>query len=515
MNYSSDTSSLEANSGLQQRDILSRVFSLDVLRGIALLGILIISIWRFGGFSGNEQTQLRAVHRGGNDQLFAAVSILFEGKMRALFSLVFGAGIILFMSRARHPSDLPAPDLFIRRQMWLIAFGIFNAVVLLWPGDILFHYGVLGILLFTFWRMSPRQLIIAALVAVLIFCGKNYWNYNDDRQAHKKYLAIKEVEKKFSKDSIDRFRKDSIWVLGQGNSVKNAVVPLVDSTNMNKGKDTIIRKLQNDSLAKEAKKDTLTKKQKTDKQKWEDIVKSTKYDSAAVKMDIKAMRAGYGKIWNHLLPGTQFFEASWLYTTGIWDIGSMMLLGMSLYGFGFFSGKYSIKKYLLIAIPALLLGLLLAWLRQQWLHEKAVDYARYVTNMKIPGNQFFPVERMLLVVAYASLLMIFIRARVLNRLWKALAATGRMAFTNYLMQTIVCTLFFYGYGMGNFGRLSQLQLYFVVLEIWMVQVIFSVVWFRQFNIGPLEWLWRRLTYGKWLPIRKENQQSASKEITTN
>src|SRR6188474_318918 len=104
----------------------SRVFSIDVLRGIAILGILIISIWDFGGLNGNEQIRLRLLQKGFDHNLYAAIVILFETKMRAIFSMVFGAGIILYLSKPNYP--LPqTQEYYIRRQMWLIAFGIFNS----------------------------------------------------------------------------------------------------------------------------------------------------------------------------------------------------------------------------------------------------------------------------------------------------------------------------------------------------------------------------------------------------
>src|SRR5882757_7075459 len=89
---------------------MSRIFSLDVLRGIALLGILVISIWEFGGFTINKQTFFRTGTHGGNYNLLSFVTIVFEGKMRALFALVFGAGIVLFISKKNHPSSVSVPD---------------------------------------------------------------------------------------------------------------------------------------------------------------------------------------------------------------------------------------------------------------------------------------------------------------------------------------------------------------------------------------------------------------------
>ncbi len=458
---------------------VTRNFSLDVLRGIALLGILLISIWEFGGFSINEQTRLRLLQKGTDYNLYYYISVFFEGKMRALFSLVFGAGILLFMAKPNRPGLVSTHELYIRRNMWLMGFGIFNAIVLLWPGDILFQYGVMGILLFPFFRMSRRALLIAALVTTLIYCGKMYWNYADDKKAYKKFKAVTLVEQKFKKDSTTRHQKDSIAGLS---------------------KDSLIVR---DSIGK--KNDTLNKEQAKDKGAWEGMVKNLKYDStnAAVKKDNKEMRSGYGKIWNYLLQRSQFKEAAWLYRTGIWDIGSMILLSMALFGFGFFSADFSKSKYLIIAAMCLIAGFLLAWLKLDNQHSKLVDYAKYIDGHAIPPNQFFPIERLLLATGYAAFILFFIRVNILKWLWGALSAVGKMAITNYFMQTLICTLFFYGYGFGYFGRLSLLQLYFLVAEIWLIQTVFSIIWLRYYHHGPVEWLWRYLIYGKRFPNKKK------------
>lgn len=478
-----------------------RIFSIDVLRGIAILGILVISIWEFGGFTTNKQNFYRAGTHGGNYQLLSFITAVFEGKMRALLSIVFGAGIILFISKKEQPSALSIPDLYIRRKLWLMLFGIFNAMILLWPGDILYHYAVLGILLFPFWRMTRKSLLAAAIITTFIYCGKSYWNYADDKKTYRKYLVVSDVEKKFKKDSIERFRKDSIWALQNKDSVMRKLQK--DSAAGKLSKDTALKKLMNDSLAKEAKNDTLTKEQAKDKGAWEGLVKGLKYDSAADKSEKKAMRStSYAKVWNHLLGRSQYKESYWLYTTGIWDIGSMMLLGMALLGFGFFDHRFTVKKYLLLAIPFIIAGMLLAWFRINYQDIKLTDYAKYIDKNIIPYDQFFPVERLFLATGYACLVMVLLRINILGWLWRTLAAVGRMAFSNYFLQSIICTGFFYGYGMGYFGRLSQAQLYFMVAEVWLIQIVFSVLWLRFFTMGPVEWLWRYLFYREKLPFKK-------------
>jgi len=482
---SSGTNPDAQGTALAGNDNASRIFSLDVLRGIALLGILVISIWEFGGFTVNKQIFFRTGTHGGNYTLLSFVTVLFEGKMRALFALIFGAGIILFISKKDHLSAAAVPDLYIRRMLWLMFFGIFNAIVLLWPGDILFHYAVLGILLFPCWRMSRKGLLIAAMIATLIYCGKQYWNYADDRKTYKKYVSVMAVEKKFaSADTVTKQKIDSLLKIQHNN-------PFSD-------------KLANDTLLKRHKNDTLTKKQSKDKQAWEGLVKGLKYDSAAGKTVNKKMQStSYGKIWNYLLPVSQNKESYWLYRTGIWDIGSMMLFGMALFGFGFFSDRFSVKKYLLIAVLCIAVGLLLAWFRNHYYDIKLADYAKYMDKNFIPFNQFFPIERLLLATGYASVVMALLRINILNWLWWTMATVGRMAFTNYFLQTILCTIFFYGYGMGYFGRLTQAQLYFTVIEVWMLQILFSILWLRVFTIGPVEWLWRSLIYKKKLPLKKK------------
>ena len=479
---SADTASL-------LHDDHNRIFSLNVLTGFALLGLLVMSIHEFGGFTSNEKNFYLAGIHGGNYKLLTAISILFEGKMLSLLALAFGAGIALFMQRKELPAPISITDAYIRRQIWFIIFGIFNAFVLLYPGDLLFPFGVLGILAFVFWRMRPRGLFIAAIFCTLVYCGKNYWNYSDDKGDHKKYLAITVVEKKFKEDSTSRAKKDSI------DRTKDTVL-MKDELAKNKMMDSIARK-----------KDTLTKQQTEDKAKWEGKVKNLKYDLAKTKAENKGMRDRYLNIWTYLMKRSQNKETYWLYQTGIWDIGSMIFLGMALLAIGFFSGRFSSSKYFLIALITLIIGFFLAWQRVHINSMRMADYAKFVDKYSLPYYQFFPIEKILLATGYASLVMWLLRIKLFNWIWKGLASIGQLGVTNYLMQTIICTFFFYGYGFDYFGRLKQWELYFMVAEIALVQTVFSVLWLRYYSMGPVEWLLKCLIYRKKFANKK--QQTAS------
>jgi len=108
--------------------------------------------------------------------------------------------------------------------------------------------------------------------------------------------------------------------------------------------------------------------------------------------------------------------------------------------------------------------------------------------------------------------LILLLARPGGALTTLLAAAGRMAFTNYLATSLICTTLFYGYGLGWYGHLSRWQLYPVVFAIWAAILIWSRLWLAHFRFGPFEWLWRSLARGSFQPIRGSalgNNASAS------
>jgi uncharacterized protein len=456
-------------------DVLSRIRSLDVLRGIAVLGAIFISIWIFGGYSNNEQNGLLIKAKGFNYWLYSTVNLLLHGKMPGLISIVFGASMILYLFRGTQLRQMVNAEFFVRRQMWLIAFGLINAFVFLWSGDVLFHLGIMGVLLFPFVRLSARGLLAAAILTTLIYSAKNYWSYADDRGTYDKYLAVIAAEKKITKDSLATAQK----------LIATRIA----------GKDSVPK----------VQKDTLSKKQKEEKQAWEGLVAGMKYDPKKDDGKNKAMReTSYAKIWDHQMQDTQSREAQWTYKTGIWEFSSMIFLGMALFRFGFFNDGFSRRKYLLIALVSLTIGLLLGWFRLHHNHVALVDYVKYIKRYPIPYHIFYPLEVAFTTLAYTSLVLWLLRVELLKHVWQGFATAGKMALTNYLMQSVICTIFFTGFGMGYFARLQQWQLYVFAAEVVLVNIVFSVLWLRSFNYGPAEWLWRCLIYKKWLPNRKMN-----------
>lgn len=452
MNTLPITESFAGTTAYQPVAQANRIQTIDILRGVALLGILLMNIPYFGLTEASLHQLVRGPH-GGNYWLQTIIHTLFEHKMRALFSMLFGAGIILFLAKNRAGAGMATPELFIRRQLWLIVFGLVNALILLWFGDILFHYGIVGILLFPFKRLPARTLLICAVVVGLIYSGKNYWSFAEKKQKYEKYQTVVALEK------------------------KNKKVKLTDE-------------------------------QKDDKSAWEGIVKGNKYDSKADKADVVAMRSDYATVWNHQLPKIQQMEAPFFYQIVLWDVISMMLLGMALFKWGFFSNRLTTRQYGLLVVGGLLVGQTMAWLSLPSYELQISDITKYISTSVVPlAEMLMPFERAFTAIGWASLVLLLYRSGLGAWLWKALGAVGQMAFTNYLMQSVLCTFFFFGYGFGYFGDLKLYQLYFIVAEIWLMQLVFSVVWLTYFRFGPLEWLWRSLTYGQRPPMRLTPQTS--------
>ncbi|GAB3020781.1 DUF418 domain-containing protein [Spirosoma pulveris] len=405
-----------------------------------------MNIQAFGLTDASLDQLIRNPH-GGNYWLLTLVHVLFESKMRALFSILFGAGIILFLTKTRGGSEMDAPELFIRRQLWLIVFGLVNAWGLLWHYDILFHYGIVGIFLFPFIRLSPRALLICAVVTGLLYSGKLYWQFAEQKHKYEKFRPVAALEK------------------------KNKKVKLTDE-------------------------------QKEAKSAWEGLVKGHQYDRKADKADVLAMRSDYATVWVHQATKIKQMEAPFFYQEGIWDVISMMLLGMALFKWGFLSNRLTTRQYVFLALGGLLIGQAMAWISLPSHELEVVDFTKFISGTRLPvAHVLMPFERAFSAIGWASLVLLAYRAGVGIWLWKALGAVGQMAFTNYLMQSVLCTLFFYGYGLGYFGDLKFYQLYIVVAEVWLIQIVFSLVWLKAFRFGPLEWLWRTLTYGRRQPMR--------------
>ena len=171
-----------------------------------------------------------------------------------------------------------------------------------------------------------------------------------------------------------------------------------------------------------------------------------------------------------------------------------MLIGMGLLSLGVLSAARSYRFYVVMALLGYAIGIPLAiWVAADWMRRGFEAGARWASLDDL--------TRISVAIGHVAVVTMICKARALPWITKPLADIGRMALTNYVLQTIICTTLFAGFGFGLFGQLARHQLYYIVLGIWLFEWIASVLWLRRFRFGPLEWVWRWLTYRQRPAIR--------------
>lgn len=175
----------------------------------------------------------------------------------------------------------------------------------------------------------------------------------------------------------------------------------------------------------------------------------------------------------------------------------VMMIGMGLFKAGFLSGNAPRRVYLIsLALGAVALALI-AW---QALANAQANFE--FVHMQVRGMWANAALSIFVSLGYASLFILLVQAgaRVLT---EPLAAVGRMAFTNYIAQSLIMTtIFFGGRGFGLWGEVDRVTLWIIVVAIWALQLVWSPLWLARYQMGPLEWLWRRLSYGRPLAIAR-------------
>jgi uncharacterized protein len=439
---------MESSAPVQQKE---RIFILDVTRGIALCGILILNINFFGrpfqaGFNLNIFNETSFP----NILSWYASNFVFEGSFRALFSMLFGAGSILIISRlSKSSSGLAPADVYYRRLIWLLLFGLVNCHILLWPGDILYTYAICGLFIFPMRNLSPKVLVALAIFFLLVVMLKGWLKTTDQidmRDKGVKALAIKE-----------------------------------------------------------AKKDSLSEDQKEELGKWQGYLERQKLENQKKEMEkeiSKMTQHSYAKIWAHLSVINVKLETVIFYHEFFFDAMIFILLGMAFYKMGILTGEKPMWLYILFVIAGYTLGVGWGYIVGHAWRQANYDFYKYVTIQPPGWMLLYQPHRFLVSLGHLGIIMVLWKSNFFHWLLKPFANVGQMAFTNYLGQSIICTLLFYGYGFGYYGLLERYELWYVVVSVWIFQLLFSMIWMKFFSMGPLEWIWRSLTYWSIQPIKK-------------
>ena len=372
---------------------MERNVTLDFVRGVAILGILLLNISAFGlpkaaylnpAWSGSASLS--------DAWTWALLDLLAQVKFLTLFALLFGAGLQLLLPRGKR---------WIQSRLTLLALLGFIHGLFFWDGDILLAYALVGLVS---WRMVREAHHVKSLfntgvvlyltgIAVLVLLG---------------LISGTAANRSWAPDAAN-LQYEQYWKLHGGmEAVSNRADMLSDN--------------------------------------------------------LLALGAQYG-----------------------WQLAGMMLMGAALLRSGWLKGQFSLRHYrrtgaLLVAagmavnLPAIFAQWYLAW-----------DYRWCAFLLQAPRELSAPLQA----IGYAALAWGYWPQLCRFRLVGAIACVGRMALTNYLLQTLICTTLFYH--LGLFMRFDRLQLLAFVPPIWAVNLLISSLWLRRFRQGPVEWLWRQLT----------------------
>ena len=401
----------------------TRYQSIDAVRGFAVLGILLMNIVGMGmpAFAYIDPTYYGGSH-GADLWTWAINNVLTDGKMRGLFTILFGASTVLIAQRAEDGKPGPL-ETHYRRMFWLFVFGMVHAY-LFWWGDILVCYALAGLFIFPVRKLDPKVLIaLGATVLVALLA------YNAIQDAHIVALHAAAIAPGASAAAIQAWKEASVTV----------VLP---------------QELKAQQIA----------------------------GFGGGFMDALKSRAQMALFLQLMLNPTDYMPEA---------VGNM-LVGMGLFRLGYFTLGWSTRAYLaLIAFGYLVAAPITAWLAyDMWksgfdpvvLHQLG-DYQQ--------------ATRPFIALAHGSVLLLIIRAGALTGLIDRLSAAGRMAFSNYLMTSIITTFVFCGFGFGLYGKLSRFELLYVVVGVWAFMLIWSKPWMARFHYGPFEWMWRSLV--RWKP----------------
>ncbi len=383
-----------------------RIHSLDLLRGFALLGILIMNIISFSNIgAGYMNPTIGAGLEGYNGYIHGFAYLFADTRFMSIFSILFGSGVVLFADNAVAKGK-NIWKYHYRRMFFLLLFGMIHAYCI-WMGDILVPYAICGSLVFLIRNWKLRSLAIFGTIVFLVPVLITMATYH--------LTPADQLAEIFS-----------FW---------------------NPTQDEIT-------------------------------------------IETQAYLGGFFDQNKIRIPDAIELQTFLLLMSLGWRVTAMMILGMILYRMGVLSAekpKVFYSKMLMICLPA---GLLLAGVGLCLSYSKAWDG---VWSMNI-GENYKYFASVLVALGYIGGVMLWSKTNLWIGFQHRLRAVGRLAFTNYILMSVICTFIFYGHGLGLYGKFDRLEQLGVVLAVWLVLLIISPIILRRFRYGPLEWLWRKLTY---------------------
>ncbi|MFC3121359.1 DUF418 domain-containing protein [Agaribacter flavus] len=410
-----------------------RYTSLDALRGFALLGLPFLNII---SFSMPFATYLNPYAYQGdsllNHVIFSFIQVVGDQKFYGIFSILFGASIIMLCEKAksRHQGEFRA---YGKRMFWLFVIGLLH-LFLLWEGDILSTYAIVGLLVFLFRDLSIQA---CTFICLLLIACSTVLNLQLDLEP------------------IDLSQSDFA-------GLRAMYLPTSEDI------DNVIQAMRGS---------------------YDSVMSATSWASSDQ---------------DFVIGDTYLINMG---TASLLKIASLMMLGMILFKSGVLLGQRGRELYKKMACYGIALGYISTLLIVVWLYSNQYDANLYFSY----GAGLLSLSTYITTVGYVGLVCWLIKSARATRFINTIKPVGRLALTNYLSQSLLCALIFYGYGIGAFGSFNRVELLLTAISIGIAQIGFSHLWLNYFAQGPIEWLWRRLS-GTKLPqpeaeIEVENTNS--------
>ncbi len=395
-----------------------RITSIDALRGFAVLGILVMNIQSFS-MPGAAYLNPRAFGslEGLNGLVWQLSHLFADMKFMAIFSMLFGAGIVLMNARREQAGEKVA-RVHYRRMLVLLLAGLAHAY-LFWYGDILVAYALTGMVVFLFRRRGVRTLLVVALLFLAIPSAIN--------------LMAQWSMPHWGPDDVARIESEW-WLPG----------------------------------------------------------------AEAIDEEISSYRGSWLEQMEPRVGTAVFLQTQHYLMDVFWRVAGLMLIGMALFKLGVFEARLASGRYRLLALVGAVVGFPLVW---YGMHFNESQGWAFETSF-FGGGEYNYWGSLWVALFYVSIVMLACKTRAFDWATRPLSAVGRMAFSNYLLQTLVCTTIFYGHGFGLYGSVERRWQALLTVAVWALCVVFSVLWLRRFRFGPAEWAWRCLTYWELQPISR-------------
>ncbi len=410
-----------------------RIAEMDILRGFALLGILVLNLLAFYAPLSLRGSQAVEFYPGRLDTaVLWLMSFFGSGKFNAMFSFLFGVGFAIQMDRAAARGGTFA-GMYLRRLVTLLAFGVAHAV-LLWDGDILHVYAGLGLALILVRKLRDRWLWGIVACCALLPIGRNLVT-----------IARHEKPPRTAQQRLER-GLDQLRIYGRG----EYVLPRIDSDKATGAQKPPLRVTGN----------------------------GTYPQMVADRISDLIFQYRYGPY-------------AWFWPT----MGATLVIG-------FIAGRRRFFQDIPGHLPiirkitwwsggiGLALAAAFATARLATRHGDRINAVEVVTQV------LYILNRPILCAFYMGVVVLLAQRPVWRAAMSPLASVGRMPLTNYLMQSVIATTLFYGYAFGLYYRIGPAVGVLIAFAIYAVQVAYSAWWMARFRFGPMEWLWRTLTYGK-------------------